>query len=414
MRSPDVLIVGAGVAGLACGLTLKQAGRNVLIVEAADEVGGRVRSYKSGDFVLDRGFQVLLAAYPTCRQLLNYDALKLGAFHPGALIKLPSGIEVSIGDPFRRLRDLIPTLRAPVGSFRDKCLVAKLRFQSRYMRAESVWKMPNVATASWLRDYGFSPAIIDHFFRPFLSGVFLESKLETSARMFHFVYRFFTLGNAALPAGGMGQIPRQMADRVESRNIILNARVTEVQSGRVKLEDGRDISAPKIVIAVDGDQARKWFPAMPERSWVGGTCYYFDAPASPFAGRRKKLWLNATGQGRINHIAVPSDVASGYAPPGRSLISVNTVGDGDHPAGEDVIKPELRALFGEQITHWKFLRRYPVPRSLPRLEPGDLERTAARRQLPPGMFVCGDVLGAGSLETAMGSGVAVARECLAS
>lgn len=411
MRSPDVVVVGAGVAGLACALTLKAAGRRVLVVEAADDVGGRVRSYKVGDFVLDRGFQVLLTAYPTCRQLLDYDALQLGAFHPGALIQLPHG-DIRIGDPFRRPRDLIPTLRSPLGPFKDKMLVAKLRWKMRFTKPASVWQAPNVATEQWLRDYGFSQTIIDTFFRPFLSGVFLEKNLATSARMFQFVYRFFTLGLAALPAGGMGQIPRQMAARIESPDILLNARVVSVQPGLVRLDDGREIKAPRIVLATDAEQMRKWIPGVPDRPWSGGTCFYFDAPTSPFIGRRKKLWLNATGRGRINHIAVPSDVAKGYAPVGRSLVSVNTVGDGAQPAGDDEIKAELRSLFDDQVSHWKFLRRYPVPKSLPRFEPRDVARMAAAVECPPGIWLCGDALGAGSLEGAMASGVDAANRCL--
>jgi len=82
MPSPDVVIVGAGVAGLSCALTLQGAGKKFLLIDAADDVGGRVRSHKIGDYVLDRGFQVLLTAYPTCRKLLDYDKLNLGEFHP--------------------------------------------------------------------------------------------------------------------------------------------------------------------------------------------------------------------------------------------------------------------------------------------------------------------------------------------
>jgi hypothetical protein len=131
-------------------------------------------------------------------------------------------------------------------------------------------------------------------------------------------------------------------------------------------------------------------------------------------GRRKKLWLNATGKGVVNHIAVPSDVASGYAPKGRALVSVNTVGDAANPPGDDVIRTELLDYFGEQVKYWKFLRRYPVPRSLPGFDPQDVERLGAETQLPPDTFLCGDLLGPGSLETAMASGVSAAKACLAS
>lgn len=413
MPSPDVAIAGAGVAGLACALTLQQAGRKVLLVEAADEVGGRVRSYRAGDFVLDRGFQVLLTAYPTCRDLLDYDALKLGLFSPGALIRSASG-ECAVGDPFRRPRELFSTLRAPVGTLRDKWLMGKLSLQLRFAAPSFPWQAENVTTEEWLRKYGFSPQMMATFFRPFLSGIFLEKELNTSARMFLFVFRNFAIGAAALPAGGMGEIPRRMALRVGSERVWLNARVAEVQPGLMRLQDGREVRAKHVVVAVDGEQVRRWFPALPVRRWNGGTCYYYDAPQSRFIRRRRRLWLNATGQGRVNHIAVPSDVARGYAPLGRALICVNTVGDADAPAAEEAIRAELAGYFGDAVAHWKFLRSFPVPRSLPRLSPEDVAATAKPPGLPPGLHMCGDVLGAGSLETAMASGVAAAKAILAS
>lgn len=415
MPSPDVVIVGAGMSGLTCALALHQAGRKVLIVEAADDVGGRVRSYRAGDFVLDRGFQVLLTAYPTCREYLDFEKLRLGRFHPGAIVQTAEGAHI-IGDPFRRRVDLLSTLRAPIGSPRDKLLVAKLRMQSAFSKPEAPWIAENISTIDWLRAYGFSPRIIETFFRPFLAGIFLEKDLATSVRMFKFVYRCFTLGNAALPAGGMGEIPRQIATRIGDARIWLNARVTALEPGKVRLEDGREVAAPKIVIATDGDQARRWVPSLPARPWHGTVCYYFDAPKSPFMGRRRKLWLNATGNGgRVNHIAVPSDVARGYAPLGRALVSVNTVDDAQSPALEDEIRTELKALLGEQVIHWRFIRSLTVPRALPRLHPEDVDALATNKpDLPPGIFLCGDILSAGSLETAMASGAAAAKALLAS
>lgn len=413
MSATDVIVVGAGVAGLACAVTLKDAGRRVLVVEASDEVGGRVKSHKVGEFVLDRGFQVLLTAYPTCRALLDYRKLRLGEFEPGAILHLPGGNAV-IGDPFRRPRELIPTLQAPIGTWQDKLLIAKLRWQCARAKPDAAWRAPNQTTREFLQQYGFSSRIVDTFFQPFLAGVFLDKELATSARMFQFVYRFFSTGAAALPAGGMGEIPRQLAARLEPAQILLNTRVTDVRAGEVRLEDGRTLSAARIVLAVDADQARRWIPALPARAWNGGTCYYFDAPDSPFHRTPKKLWLNATGRGRINHIAVPSDVAKRYAPLGRSLVSVNTVGDAETPATTDAIKAELTTLLGNRVMHWKFLRSYPVVRSLPRLHVEDVDALARAPTLPEHVLVCGDALGAGSLEVAMASGVAAAKACLAS
>lgn len=413
VKPPAVIVVGAGVAGLACALTLHKAGRNVLVLEAAEAVGGRVRSHKAGDFVLDRGFQVLLTAYPTCRVLLDFEALRLGTFQSGALVQLPQG-EFTVSDPFRRWADLHATLRAPVGSLRDKLLIGKLRMQARWGGPEQVGKTPNMATAEWLRLYGFSAQVIEQFFRPFFSGIFLEKDLATSAQMFRMVYRYFTLGNAALPACGMEAIPRQMAAKLGAAQIMLNTRVEYVRPGSVRLADGRELEAPRMVIATDAVHARRWVPGLPVRGWHGGVTYYFDAPRSPFLGRRRKLWLNATGSGCVNHIAVSSDVAAGYAPLGRALVSVNTVGDADTPASDDAIKSELMAWLGDDVLHWKFLRKYAIARALPVYDPDAVTALVTKPQVAPGLFLCGDALGAGSLETAMASGVEAAKACLVS
>jgi len=407
LKQADVIVIGAGVSGLACALSLKRAGKSVRVLEASDDVGGRVRSDMVDGFVLDRGFQVLLTAYPTCRDLLDYRQLRLGHFDPGALIRTGTR-DSTFSDPFRSPGEALATIMTPVGSLMDKVKMAWLRRELLRSDLETVWHRPNLTTLNFLRQYGFSEKCIESFFRPFFSGIFLESSLQTSARMFAFVFRCFSAGYAALPAGGMQQIPRQLAAVLGMEAIQLNARVNSVNPASVRMEDGTVFVARHIVVATDADQARVWFPALPERRWHGGTGYYFDAPVSPL-GSRKKLWLNATGRGAINHIAVPSDIADGYAPPGRSLVSVNTVGDAASPTPPGQITKELAGYFGGSVGSWRFLRMVPVLRSLPVFEPADAERIPQSSALPGGIHLCGDLLASGSLETAMASGVQLAR-----
>lgn len=409
MKPLDVVVIGAGVAGLACALTLKRAGKSVLVLEASDGVGGRVRSDHVDGFVLDRGFQVLLTAYPTCRELLDFRSLRLGLFDPGALVRTGNR-EVTFSDPFRAPGEAWATLTAPVASLMDKVRIARLRREVLRSDLEAAWQRPNLTTLEFLRQYGFSEKVITCFFRPFFSGIFLESSLQTSARMFAFVFRCFSAGTAALPAGGMQQIPRQLAAALGLEAIQLKARVRSVQPGSVRLEDGTAFAARQIVLAVDGDQTRAWFPALAERRWHGGTCTYFDAPVSPLGGRRK-LWINATSRGTINHVAVPSDIADGYAPAGRALVSVNTVGDAASPTPPERITEELADYFGASVRSWRVLRTVPVVHSLPAFDPADAERLSRPAVLPEGIHLCGDVRAAGSLETAVASGVQAARAC---
>jgi monoamine oxidase len=56
----DVVVVGAGLAGLSCAKQLSGMGRRVILLEASDRVGGRVRTDVVDGLNLDHGFQVLL------------------------------------------------------------------------------------------------------------------------------------------------------------------------------------------------------------------------------------------------------------------------------------------------------------------------------------------------------------------
>ncbi|MDX1675707.1 MAG: FAD-dependent oxidoreductase, partial [Longimicrobiales bacterium] len=226
MGQRDVVVVGGGLAGLAAAVGLQAGGLDVQLLEASDRVGGRVRTDGVDGFLLDRGFQVLLTAYPEAGRVLDLEALELRPFHPGARIRVGDAF-TRIGDPFRRPADLWPTLRSPVGTLADKLRVARLR-------ARSVLQTPGFATRpayrrlagdaagpagdgsgsttmERLEQEGLSDGMIERFFRPFLGGVFLESELVTSSAFFDFVMAMFSAGSAALPAGGMEAIPRQLA-----------------------------------------------------------------------------------------------------------------------------------------------------------------------------------------------------------
>jgi len=411
MGDLDAVVVGGGVAGLSCALRLIEKGRRVLVLEASDDVGGRVRSDPVDGFMLDRGFQVLLTAYPTCRALVDFDRLGLGTFDPGALVRVGEKDWI-VGDPCRKPEELFATLRAPVGSVDDKVRMFLLRRALAAGTPADAWTSGHESTWQFLKSRGFSTRMMERFFRPFLSGIFLENQLATSARMFRFVFHCFSNGLAALPAGGMQQIPRQMAERIGKASIRLGTRVLHIGPGFVQTSDGCEIRARAVVIATDHDQLRQWVPGCFMRGWNNGTTYYFAAERSPFTGQRK-LWLNGSGHGKINHIAVPSDIAPGYAPAGQALISVNTVGDAVMPLPLETIRGELIHYFGESVRRWTHLRSYPVEHALPSYGIRDADALMAPMSLPAGIHVCGDATAAGSLETAMQSGVAAAERCLA-
>ena len=193
-----VIIVGAGLAGLACALHLVRRGIACTVVEASDEVGGRVRTDRVDGFQLDRGFQVLLTGYPEAASLLDYPALHLHSFHPGALVRYAGGFH-RISDPLRRPQDLFSSLIGPIGSWRDKLTILRLRQDALTHRVCAQAGGGERTTLETLQAYGLSPAMREQFLRPFLGGVFLDPSLSMPCRIFEFVWAAFSRGAIALP-----------------------------------------------------------------------------------------------------------------------------------------------------------------------------------------------------------------------
>lgn len=414
----DVIIVGAGLAGLTCARALRAKGADCLVLEAGDAVGGRVRTDEVDGFKLDRGFQVLLTAYPAARAWLDYEALQLGAFAPGALVATADGL-ARISDPLREPWRLFETLRAPVGSLADKLRIGRLRFAATSGVLDEVWtRGAGRSTEQELAARGFSPRMTERFLRPWLGGIFLESDLATPAAMMFFVYRMFAEGKAVLPAGGMQKIPEQLAAGLGDGALRLGARVASLHAGAVELTDGERIAAKHIVIAAESDEAARLAgeaaAGEPPR-WNGTSCVYWAAPASPLAGE-PVLWLNGTGRGRINHLVVPSDVAAGYAPPGQSLVSATVIGT-KAPAEETdaaltlALQSELAGRFGSDVLTWRPLGVKRVRRALPVL--ARLASGGSARSPRPGLWVCGDHVASASAQGAMASGLATAEAILA-
>lgn len=408
----DVVIVGAGLAGLTCARSLQAQGADCLVLEAADAVGGRVRTDEVDGFRLDRGFQVLLTAYPAARRWLDYEALRLGEFAAGARVATPDG-EGRVGDPWREPGNLIETLLAPVGTPADKLRIGALRLAATRGAANAVWRRgEGRSAAAELAERGFSPVMTERFLRPWLGGIFLERELATPAPMLFFVYRMFAEGRAALPAGGMQRIPEQLAAGLRPDSVRLGARVVSAATGMTTLAGGEVIEAKHVVVATEGDAASALLPGLVRApDWRSVTCVHWAAPGSPLQGE-PVLWLNGTGRGRINNVVVPSDVAADYAPSGSSLVSTTVLGD---PAESDealteLLREELAGHFGAQARDWRPLGVRRVRRALPaldRLGAGEYASPAA-----PGLWVCGDHRASASIQGAMASGAAVARAIL--
>lgn len=411
----DVIVIGAGLAGLCCALRLRRAGVGVVVLDAADAVGGRVRTDAVDGFLLDRGFQVLLTAYPEARARLDFDALDLCALEPGARIATGRGVE-TIGDPLRRLADLWPTLTSGVATLGDKARVLRLRQSVMGEPLDEAFTRPDRTTLAELEAQGFSARIIEQFFRPFFGGVFFDRELATTARMFRFTWHMFAAGEVAVPARGMQQIPMQLAAGLPDGMVRLGERVRSIKASAggqvVRLAGGETIEAAAVVVATDGaSAARLLHRSMPEG--VGTTCVYYDAPEPPFGEPR--LMLDATGRGPINNLAVMSNVSPAYAPRDRALVSVSLLGvdEADDAALDRRIRPQLAEWFGSGSGDWRRLRVYRIPYALPAQPVGALEPPRRPVRLDGGLYVCGDHRDNASIQGAMVSGRRAAEAVIA-
>jgi len=411
MNSKPVVIIGAGLAGLCCARHLKAQGCNFVLLEAGSEVGGRIRTDTVDGFRLDHGFQVFQTAYPEAQQQLDYAALRLRSFDPGALIQT-GGREVLMSDPWRRPQDLLATLSNGIGTFSDRLKLARLRWRVTRGSLEELWAQPDSTTEQYLCETnGLSADMVDRFFRPWFTGVFLENRLTTSSRFFRFIFRMFALGDAALPENGMGAIPKQLAAGLTPAELRLNTKVDSVQGPRVQLQNGETLESQAIVIAVDGPEAARLTQGtIRSPKFHSTTCFYFAADQAPF--KQKLLMLNGDRTGPINNLCVPSNVVPEYAPTGRSLISVSVVGSKqDSQDLEPSVRRQLRDWFGHQTDQWSLLRSYLIRHALPN-QAAHFRDTPASSKISAGLYQCGDHCETASIHGAMLSGRKAAEAVL--
>lgn len=388
--SADVVVIGAGLAGLCCARELAAAGLSVSVLEASDAVGGRVRTDHVGGFLLDRGFQVLLTAYPECRRVLDYDKLQLKRFYPGALVRFDGRFH-RVADPWRAPEAAIPTLFSPIGSLADKFRIARLRASLAQYTIPELFERRSVSARERLAANGFSAAMIDRFFRPFFGGIFLEPELRTSSRMFDFVFRMLADGEITVPHEGMQAIPQQIADGLPSGTIELNRPVERLA----------DVKAGAVVIATEEPQAARLLGAEPMAGARGVWCYYFAARNPPID--EPVIILNGDGTGPVNNCAVMTNVAPSYGDRESVLISATVLETAANHSENDV-RAQMNSWFGAEALTWELIQRYEIRHAQPNQDPPALEPPERSVRLQRGLYICGDHRENASLNGAMHCG----------
>jgi phytoene dehydrogenase-like protein len=408
--SPDVLIVGAGLAGLCCARELQANGVSCQILEASDGIGGRVRTDEVDGFLLDRGFQVLLTAYPEAKRSLDYSRLELKPFLPG-LLSWYAGRINKLMDPWRVQGAWKEAFHSEFGTLADKLRIARLRSRLRRTSIEAIFRRPERSTKEALAAEGFTSEMIHHFFRPLLGGILLDGELKSSSRMFEFVLKMMSEGEASLPARGMGAIPAQLAERFPGCAVRLNTRVEALHGNEVALGGGETLRARAIVVAAEGPSAAHLVGEV-EPASRSVTCFYYAAVESPIT--EPMLVLNGDGAGPINNFAVVSRVAPTYAPAGKHLVSVSVLGIHqltDVQLGGFIIA-QMKNLFGKTASAWQFLRSYRVTHAQPQQYPGALEPPQRPVRIRPGVYTCGDHRDNASINGALASGRRAAEAVL--
>ena len=413
MPSSRVVVIGAGLSGLACALRLQDSGTPCTLLESSTHVGGRVRTDIQDGFHFDRGFQVLLTAYPETKKILDYGDLQLKRFYSGALLRL-NGRFARLADPTREPLDAIATVLEPALPLPDKLRILKLRNRVCGPSLEKMLEHPEASTLERLKELGFSDSTIQRFFRPFLGGIFLENKLVTSSRKFEFVFRMFSLGDAALPAAGIEAIPRQMAGRLASEVLRTNSCVTAIDDAGVYLESGETVPCDRIVIATDQQESCRLLGRVSYDPTGATTCLYYAAPASPVKG--PWLVLNGDGIGPINNLCVPSELHASYAPHGTSLVSVTVIDPAyrSRPDLEAQVQAQLTRWYGASVSAWRHLRTYEINAALPLQKAPLLTPVEKPVKLSERFYQCGDYTGIVSIEGAISSGIRAAEAVLAS
>lgn len=403
----DVAIVGGGLAGIVCAAELERAGVECTLLEASDGLGGRVRTDSVDGFLLDRGFQILLTAYPQVRARLDLDALGLGRFAPGALVR-SDGATHPFSDPLRRPGDGLRTARAPFASAADKLRTVGLVAGVCATPARRLLRRADRSTAARLAGAGFSPSYVDAFWRPLFAGIQLDPELDVSARRFDVILRMLALGSTGLPQRGIGAVTAQLATRLRDTHVRLLSPVESVQPGAVVLRDGERVAARAVVVATEGPEAHRLLgDAVPDPGSRAAACCWFTAPAPPVRGPHLML----DGAGPAMNVVVISEVQPAYAPPGRTLIAAAVPG----PAAlADGLAERVRA----QLSGWlrlselelDLLRADVIPHGQPDQRPP--LRPRRRVDLGEMLFVCGDHRDTASIQGAMFSGERAAAAVL--
>jgi hypothetical protein len=411
----DVVVIGAGVAGLAAARRLAIAGREVCVIDASDDVGGRIRTDKVDGLLLDRGFQLYNPSYPEGISVLDLAALDVKSFSPGVIVSI-DGRNYKVADPKREPAWAIDSLLAPVGKISSKLKFARYAIGVALKKANS--ESYDQRTDAFLVAK-FGKELTDKILRPFLAGVFLEPELATSKRYLDIALKAFVGGTPGVPSAGMQAIPNQLAAQLSSGRIHLNVAAKAVASTMVRTDQG-DIRCRSVVIATNARSAALLIPSLKVPASNAVTTWYHIADCAGTELTEGKSTLVVDGKkfdGNLDDLSRPlvntvvmTNSAPTYASDGRTLVSSSALGVHSSTQSELQVRSHLASLYKVPTGNWTHVATYPIPDALPMMNaPHDVAQSV---RFSSGVYIAGDYRQVSSINGALASGRRAAEALL--
>lgn len=409
--SVDVIIVGSGLAGLAAARELSLAGVEVAVLEASDQVGGRVRTDRVDGLLMDRGFQLYNPAYPEAARILDHPALTLRPLAPGLGIRQDNGRLMRLGDPRKHLSWGLRGLGPATGSPAAKLRLARYLLHLARLSPGRLQDEPDITARAALVQAGISATLIDHILAPFLSGVFLEPDLVTSRRFMDLVLRSFVNGRPSLPAEGMQAIPEQIHAALPPATVRLNSTVVKINNKSVNTTDDGSLRARLVILATQGPAAEKLAPGLRVPAGRAVTTWYHlaDVPPEHLTGGQPLLLVDSQRTGPVINTVVVSHAAKSYASQDRVLVSSSTLGLDASQSAEKAVLTHLSKLYAAPTSGWQVVSSYPIPYALPAMEP---PFTVSKPIEHGSLLLAGDHRETGSIQGALVSGRRAAHRAL--
>ena len=405
MKSTDVIIVGAGFAGLSAAYYLQRKGLSVKVLEVSSQVGGRARSDKMDGFTLDRGVHFYHHSTTELSKIININDLALKNTYPGYLLRYQGTFNL-FTNPLYQTIDTVSTALAKNASVADKFRLFGLYVKLKTQSYNKLVKETESSTFEYLSKNGFSKKLIDSFFRPMIAANIFDYNLQSSSRFSKIYLKSLFQDHVALPKEGIGKIGFLIAEKLDADTVSFKTKVKKVTDNGVELMNGDFLESKFVLIATNAIDANKI--TCNSNKGIDAECshvstLYFSMDKAPLS--KPVVILNGdNGTTLVNHVFVPSLLHPEYAPNDKHLVAVNVVKEHDLDDEELIEKclTELSEWFGLKVMDWQHLKTYHIKYAMP-FKP-ILDEVKFYQRLSTTIYACGDSLSVGSMESALHSG----------